>query len=30
MKQEDYLDEEYKKNLRTKVWELLKNGGNEL
>lgn len=29
MKQEDYLDEEYKKNLRTKVWELLKNGDIE-
>ena len=30
MKQANYLDEDYKKNLRNKVWELLKNGGNEL
>jgi len=26
MKQVNYLDEDYKKNLRNKVWELLKNG----
>jgi len=30
MKQVNYLDEDYKKNLRNKVWELLKNGDIEL
>ena len=29
MKQVNYLDEDYKKNLRNKVWELLKNGDIE-
>lgn len=29
MKQANYLDEDYKKNLRNKVWELLKNGDIE-
>ena len=29
MKQINYLDEDYKKNLRNKVWELLKNGDIE-
>lgn len=29
MRQVNYLDEDYKKNLRNKVWELLKNGDIE-
>jgi len=29
MKQVNYLDEDYNKNLRNKVWELLKNGDIE-
>ena len=29
MKQVNYLDKDYKKNLRNKVWELLKNGDIE-
>ena len=29
MKQVNYLDEDYKKNPRNKVWELLKNGDIE-
>lgn len=29
MKQVNYLDEDYKKNLSNKVWELLKNGDIE-
>ena len=29
MKQVNYLDEDYKKNLRNRVWELLKNGDIE-
>ena len=29
MKQVNYLDEDYKKNLRNKVRELLKNGDTE-
>ena len=29
MKQVNYLDEDYTKNLRNKVWELLKNGDIE-
>ena len=29
MEQGNYLDEDYNKNLRNKVWELLKNGDIE-